>query len=705
MAAEWHYSKEGQEFGPISSSELKALAVSGRLSPTDAIWKNGMTERRQAGSVKGLFSPPQSSSSSPKVVPITETNAATQGPQSATKQSFLETAKDAAQLTRFQAERTKITQLELPQAYMELGKVTHSNETFRRDFASHFDAIDALKKEIHSIEANASSRLKPESLSDRAKAAAGAAKDMAQTKFLELKSRQPFVELGKAVFEKYGSQPIQKLLDRLAILDSEIAVLSESKSGQFITTKRVAISGIVLVLVFGLFLANKLFSVNKLVGGPSITGLVEEQNEKVLPPKSSNDTIAKNQIASAQPEPSSFLSKFNQQQLKAISNLHKLGARVFFDLEKTTDPAFSVFFAGGRIRGSDLDALSQLDGIEELDIEGTKVTDISYLSVLNRLKVLHLPEELDLDQFVYIKELRNLESLSASLSDSSKGYEGELARRKTAEEILAFISNLKSIQHLNLKHRLEIEKLGLSSLANLPKLKLLQIEKIKVSDGVIETLEGLNIETLVIATSTGTGDVSADGFAQLKKCPSLREIDIYRLDGNIFEGAMQIPNLKKLSYHMAFENRAGVTDSQRIQHKSKRPDLELVELKQQKFTFKNRLPKRKWGEITKESLDPKPKVKVPSRVQTPSKEELYLAAANNALSRRMGTGPTPEQFIAMANKPDEDEILDLPPTGKKGRVLSYGSERVTFLLNDRTGKFVLISCTIDGEHKSQEPPE
>jgi len=55
MAAEWHYTKEGQKCGPVSAAELKALAQAGKLTPTDMVWKAGMAEWKVASGVKGLF--------------------------------------------------------------------------------------------------------------------------------------------------------------------------------------------------------------------------------------------------------------------------------------------------------------------------------------------------------------------------------------------------------------------------------------------------------------------------------------------------------------------------------------------------------------------------------------------------------------------------------------------------------------------------
>ena len=80
MAAEWHYSKNGQRHGPVSASDLKALAKSGDLLPTDLIRKEGLTEWKPAKNLKGLFpaavisESPQKSPSTPVVelTPIAE---------------------------------------------------------------------------------------------------------------------------------------------------------------------------------------------------------------------------------------------------------------------------------------------------------------------------------------------------------------------------------------------------------------------------------------------------------------------------------------------------------------------------------------------------------------------------------------------------------------------------------------------------------
>jgi len=71
MAAEWHYSKNGQQHGPVSAADLKAMAQAGELAPTDKVWKEGMAEWKAAGKIKGLFpSPPGPAPDRPAPPPL-----------------------------------------------------------------------------------------------------------------------------------------------------------------------------------------------------------------------------------------------------------------------------------------------------------------------------------------------------------------------------------------------------------------------------------------------------------------------------------------------------------------------------------------------------------------------------------------------------------------------------------------------------------
>jgi hypothetical protein len=58
MAAELFYTRDGDiNSGPVSSAQLKALARSGKLRPTDMVWREGMAKWTPGTKVKGLFNP------------------------------------------------------------------------------------------------------------------------------------------------------------------------------------------------------------------------------------------------------------------------------------------------------------------------------------------------------------------------------------------------------------------------------------------------------------------------------------------------------------------------------------------------------------------------------------------------------------------------------------------------------------------------
>jgi len=52
---EWYYAKGDQQQGPVSSTELRQLAASGRVLPDDLVWREGMSEWVAASNVRGLF--------------------------------------------------------------------------------------------------------------------------------------------------------------------------------------------------------------------------------------------------------------------------------------------------------------------------------------------------------------------------------------------------------------------------------------------------------------------------------------------------------------------------------------------------------------------------------------------------------------------------------------------------------------------------
>lgn len=56
MPSEWYYTVNGQQApAPINDAQLKQMAASGQLQPTDMLWKDGMANWVPASSIKGLF--------------------------------------------------------------------------------------------------------------------------------------------------------------------------------------------------------------------------------------------------------------------------------------------------------------------------------------------------------------------------------------------------------------------------------------------------------------------------------------------------------------------------------------------------------------------------------------------------------------------------------------------------------------------------
>lgn len=55
MANLWHYKRQGEQFGPFSDQQLKQLAVSGKLQPSDMVQQEGSAEWVPANRLKGLF--------------------------------------------------------------------------------------------------------------------------------------------------------------------------------------------------------------------------------------------------------------------------------------------------------------------------------------------------------------------------------------------------------------------------------------------------------------------------------------------------------------------------------------------------------------------------------------------------------------------------------------------------------------------------
>ena len=54
MNDQWYYAKNKQKHGPMTLEDLKQLSESGKLLPTDLVWREGMDKWQPASTVKEL---------------------------------------------------------------------------------------------------------------------------------------------------------------------------------------------------------------------------------------------------------------------------------------------------------------------------------------------------------------------------------------------------------------------------------------------------------------------------------------------------------------------------------------------------------------------------------------------------------------------------------------------------------------------------
>lgn len=269
MAAQWHYTKGSERHGPVSSDQLRQLAASGQLQPTDLVWKDGMAEWQKASAVKGLFPPQASGPTEPPPIPkdqrqpVAGTVSATVSPAAAqsekrgllgTLSSLGQAAKTAAVAAAKGAERTKITNIDLPKAYAVLGRDVHGRGAYRDEFSDFYRQIDDLLARLRNLEGDPSKQPNPPAtLTDKAKAAALATKKKAEAQAIGIQISRLMSKFGEAVYQRHGTAagspettgPIATLLSKASSPVTETE--QQPAGGRFITRRRVVVAVVACV--------------------------------------------------------------------------------------------------------------------------------------------------------------------------------------------------------------------------------------------------------------------------------------------------------------------------------------------------------------------------------------------------------------------------------------------------------------------------
>ena len=258
MSKKWFVSRGDNTRGPLTSDEVKQMALTGILHVSDMVRPAESSDWRQAGTIAGLFSAelseartppplpqlnpetsvhPSSPTNSPEVSKLHQSTAKAAETMQTGLADIMSTAKQAKELASAHVRKTQITQLILPKAYLTLGKDVFSSERFQDELSVLFQRITATNDEIAKVKASTKER--PQATDIKGKLQTGAASLLAQGQAakLGLQRDSQFRALGKKSFELHGTEsgtsdvvsPITTALDELQKIDARIA---ESSSGE-----------------------------------------------------------------------------------------------------------------------------------------------------------------------------------------------------------------------------------------------------------------------------------------------------------------------------------------------------------------------------------------------------------------------------------------------------------------------------------------
>ncbi|MDW8078276.1 MAG: DUF4339 domain-containing protein [Thermoguttaceae bacterium] len=118
----WYYLLGNQPVGPVSGSHLKELAATGRLKPTDLVWRPGLPGWVQARRVRGIFPQPPAAPSKEKAPPPSPESSSPAVPPSGVP---IQEARTGGERFSVQAELapSEIQYVPLPESFLEAPSV------------------------------------------------------------------------------------------------------------------------------------------------------------------------------------------------------------------------------------------------------------------------------------------------------------------------------------------------------------------------------------------------------------------------------------------------------------------------------------------------------------------------------------------------------------------------------------------------------
>ncbi len=172
--------------------------------------------------------------------------------------SLTEASGAAAKLISSKTERAKLTTLTLPAAYRALGKDCVQQKRLVDGVPVELiEELGSVLGELKSLAVDAKSQESVLSTAAKAKSAGKQASNLVRQKQIGMRRDALLVKIGKAIHDRNGDvsgstelvSPIRDALTRLAVLDSDIARLSEVGKGSLLTPKRLLIAVVIFTLI------------------------------------------------------------------------------------------------------------------------------------------------------------------------------------------------------------------------------------------------------------------------------------------------------------------------------------------------------------------------------------------------------------------------------------------------------------------------